>query len=265
MVNLPANAAFDNPTARELSEYIQSELLHKSTANNIEQIKVNLDEPIAIIGMSCRFPGANNIDEFWQLLSSGGDGIKAIPNSRWNNDDYYDSDLDIEGKLYIERLGLLENVQSFDADFFGISPREAQLIEPQQRLLLEESYHALESGGITPSQIKGTRTGVFVGVGANEYHGILQKQGVATNELNAYFATGAALNVIAGRIAFSFDLHGPSEAIDTACSSSLVALHNACQSLRMGDCDAAFAGGVNVILSPDTNIALCQAKNVIAR
>lgn len=217
-------------------------------------------EPIAIIGMSCRFPKAANIDEFLKLLERGESGMTDIPLERWDNDKYYDANMDALGRLYIKQLGLIENVKNFDADFFNISPREAKLMAPQLRVFMETSYHALENANLSLDLIKNSNTGVFVGSGTNEYPKVLANQGVSLDDLNIYFATGNVLNALAGRVAYAFDFHGPIQAIDTACSSAMTAIHNACLSLQSGDCDMAIAGGVNILLVPDSNITLSKAR-----
>lgn len=223
-------------------------------------INVLNNEPIAIIGMSCRYPQAESIAAFLNLLQEGRSGITDIPIERWDNEQYYAQEPDALGKLYIRQLGLLENVKEFDADFFNISPREAKLMAPQLRLFLEGSYHALEDANLTLNKVKDSKSGVFVGIGTNEYPELLADGGATIEELNIFFATGNVLNAVAGRVAYSFDFHGPTQIVDTACSSSMTAIHNACISLQAGDCDLALAGGINILLSPKSNITLCKAK-----
>ena len=217
-------------------------------------------EPIAIIGMGCRFPKAANIDAFLSLLKNGESGMVDIPLERWDNDKYYDSDVNAPGRLYIKQLGLIDNIKNFDAEFFNISPREAKLMSPQLRILMETTYHALEDANLSLDSIKNTNTGVFVGCERNDYPQVLINQGLKLEDLDIYFATGNALSALSGRIAYAFDFHGPTQVIDTACSSSMTAIHNACMSLQSGDCDMAIAGGINVLLSPVSNIILSKAK-----
>lgn len=224
------------------------------------EVKVLNIEPIAVIGMSCRFPKAPDLDQFLSLLEHGESGMADIPEERWNNEHYYNADPEAPGKLYIKQLGLIENIKDFDADFFNISPREAKLMSPQLRVFMETSYHALEHANLSLDAIKDSNTGVFVGCGTNEYTKVLANQGVSLDDLNIYFATGNVLNALPGRVAYAFDLHGPIQAIDTACSSSMTAIHNACLSLQSGDCDMALAGGVNILLTPDSNITLSKAR-----
>lgn len=218
------------------------------------------NEPIAIIGMSCRYPQAESVDAFLELLSQGKNGMADIPLERWDNEQYYDADVDTLGKLYIRQLGLLKNIKTFDAEFFNISPREAKFMAPQQRLFLEGSYHALEDANLSLDKIKESKTGVFVGVGTNEYQEVLIDEGISLEELTIYVATGNVANAVAGRVAYSFDFQGPIQSVDTACSSSMTAIHNACISLQAGDCDMALAGGINILLTPQSNITLCKAK-----
>ena len=246
-------------TLDKLTRYLQQSIM-PPTVHRQPSIHVLNIEPIAIIGMSCRLPKAANVDEFLSLLKSGESGMTDIPIERWDNDKYYDSDVDAPGRLYIKQLGLISNIKNFDADFFNISPREAKLMSPQLRVFMETSYHAIENANLSLESIKDSNTGVFVGCGTNEYPRILMNQGVSLEELNIYFATGNVLNALAGRVAYAFDFHGPIQAIDTACSSSMTAIHNACLSLQSGDCDMAIAGGVNILLVPDSNVTLSKAK-----
>ncbi len=195
------------------------------------------DEPIAIIGIGCRFPGADGPGEFWTLLREGRDAIREVPAER-REIAAFDPDA---------RGGFLERVDGFDADFFGLSPREAVPLDPQQRLLLEVSWEALEDAGQAPERLEGSATGVFIGIATNDYG---RMGGGDDREGELYRITGNALSIAANRLSYLFDFRGPSLAIDTACSSSLVAVHLACQSLRNGESTLALAGGVNLILSP---------------
>lgn len=219
-----------------------------------------IDDGIAIIGMSCLLPNAPDIAAFEKLLEEGLSGIKDIPNDRWDNSQYYDPDMEAPGKSYVTKLGLIENIKYFDAAFFGISPREAKLMEPQQRVFLECCYKALENANYPSESLRGSLTGVFAGVGPNEYYAQLEKSGFSNEELSAYSITGNVLNLIPGRVAYTFDFKGPSISVDTACSSSLVAIHYACQSLKNKEIDYALAGGVNILLMPESNVTLCKAK-----
>jgi acyl transferase domain-containing protein len=198
----------------------------------VERLEYKQREPIAIVGLSCRVPGARDADEFWALLDGGVDATSEVPPERWDIDEYYDPDPDAPGKVYTRRAGYVDGVADFDAAFFGISPGEAEFMDPQQRLLLEHAWCALEHAGIAPRTLYGTRTGVFVGVTASDYAMMIQEAGI---EPGPYYITGNTLNVAAGRLAYVLRLQGPALAIDTACSSSLVAVHQACASLRSGE------------------------------
>jgi acyl transferase domain-containing protein/acyl-CoA synthetase (AMP-forming)/AMP-acid ligase II/acyl carrier protein len=203
-------------------------------------------EPIAVIGLGGRFPGAESVADFWELLASGRDAITRVPPGRW---DPATVDAPAWG-------GFLADVEGFDAAFFGVAPREADLMDPQQRLLLEVAYAALEDAGIAPKALAGTRTGVFVGISTNDYGRLLARVAAGTD---AHAGTGNALSIAANRISYLLDLRGPSVAVDTACSSSLVALHQAVRSLRTGESDAALVGGVNLILAPELTTTFARA------
>jgi phthiocerol/phenolphthiocerol synthesis type-I polyketide synthase C len=212
------------------------------------------EESIAIIGVGCRFPGAENPDAFWQLLKDGKDAISAVPAGRWPPDIARGSLEDENG--YPRFGGFLDSVDQFDASFFGISPREAESMDPQQRLLLEVAWEALENAGQAPNRLAGSETGVFVGISSNDYS-LMQFRDPALN--TAYTGTGNAHSVAASRLSYFLDLRGPSLAVDTACSSSLAAVDMACQNLRAGRCQLALAGGVNLILSPELTLTFAQA------
>ena len=217
-------------------------------------------EPIAIVGMGCRFPGgADDPQAFWQRLQAGYDAITEVPAERWDVGAYYDPTPATPGKLYTRTGSFLAQVDQFDPQFFGISPREAINMDPQQRLLLEVCWEALEQAGYASQRLRGSATGVFVGVTANDYSGLCMQSGDIA-ELDVYFASGNPFHTMAGRVSYELGLQGPTMALDTACSSSLVAVHLACQSLRLGECDLALAGGVNLILSPEGTIVTCQAR-----
>jgi acyl transferase domain-containing protein/acyl carrier protein/methylmalonyl-CoA mutase cobalamin-binding subunit len=208
-------------------------------------------EPVAIVGMAGRFPQAGSVEEFWDLLRDGRDPIARIPADRFDVSGLGD------GVLTTDQGGFLRDIDRFDASFFGIPAREAESLDPQQRLLLESAWHALEDAAIDPKSLKGSRTGVYVGVSYSDYARLLAAAGTAG--VDAYYGTGTALNAVAGRLSFTLGLGGPAVAVDTACSSSLVALHLAVRSLRSGETDAALAGGVNILLDPASWIAVSQA------
>ncbi len=244
----------------------QSSLL-KQAFLAVQEMQARLDraearsrEPIAIVGMGCRFPGgAVDGETFWKVLSEGRDAISAIPGDRWDADAYYDADPDRPGKMVTRCGGFLEQVDTFDAQFFEIAPREAASMDPQQRLALEVVWETLENAGYAPAELQGSKTGVFLGIGSSDYNQLNLAAGDASL-LDAHYASGVAHSIAAGRISYLLGLEGPSVSLDTACSSSLVAVHLACQSLRAGDSDVALAGGVNVMLAPETTALLSRAR-----
>ena len=234
-------------------------LLAAELQERLERVERAQAAPIAIVGMACRFPGgADDPERFWRLLHDGVDAVTEVPADRWDVEAVYDARPEAPGKIATRHGGFLANVDRFDAALFGIAPREAQSMDPQQRLLLEVAWEALEDAGHAPDRLAGSRTGVFVGICNLDYYQLVMRQDPAA--LDAYVATGGSHSVAAGRVAYVLGLHGPSLAVDTACSSSLVAVHLACQSLRTGECRMALAGGVNLMLLPDTTMLLSQAR-----
>lgn len=231
----------------------------KKLKERVKELETEKSEPIAIIGMSCRFPGSNNCQEYWNVLHNGIDAISVVPKERWDIDSYYDPDPDVPGKMYTKYGGFVQNVESFDAQFFGISPREAVSMDPQHRLFLQVSWEALENARQISPQLRKSRTGVFVGASTNDYSHYFFG-GHDSDTIDAYFGTGNSHSAIPGRLSYLLGLQGPSFAVDTACSSSLVALHLACQSLRNKECDLALVGGVNLTLVPFTTINFCKAR-----
>ena len=227
--------------------------------SELEAMKRAKTEPIAVIGLGCRFPGdARDPDAFWQLLRDGVDAISEVPKDRWDIDALYDPDPDTPGRIVTRYGGFVDQLHDFDAGFFGIAPREAASLDPQQRLVLEVTWEALEYGGVSPEKLAASQTGVFVGICANDYSRRFSPDAGA--EIDSYMATGNARSVAAGRLSYLLGLQGPSLAVDTACSSSLVAVHLACQSLRNGESDLALAGGVNRLLSPEFSINFSRAR-----
>ncbi|TXI61414.1 type I polyketide synthase [Mycolicibacterium mageritense] len=259
---IPVTLVMDHPRLSDAADYLLGDVLGLSEqAKPDTQASVrasDADEPIAIVAVSCRFPGAPDPEAFWELLSGGVDAIREVPEDRFDIDEFYDPDPETAGKTYTRFGGFLDGIDGFDPEFFGISPREAVWIEPQQRLMLETVWEGLERAGYSPAALRGSRTGIFAGVAANEYAHLLSSESV--DKIEPYFITGNALNAISGRVAFALGLEGPAMAVDTACSSALVAVHQACQALHSGDCDLAVAGGVNVLLSPVTVIAASRAR-----
>lgn len=228
--------------------------------NQSENVCNSQKEPIAIIGIGCRFPGgANDPKTFWSLLENGVDAIAEVPEDRWNLRTFYDPDRQKPGKTYTRWGGFIERIDQFDAEFFGISPREAALIDPQQRLLLEVAWESLEDGGQVPEKLAGSKTGVFVGLYIHDYQ-YIQLDPSARHLIGAQMTTGTAMSIAANRLSYVFDFHGPSLALDTACSSALVAVHLACQSIWNGESTLALAGGVNAMLKPDMTIGMCKAS-----
>ena len=220
-------------------------------------------EPIAIVGIGCRFPGgADDPEAFWRLLHDGVDAITEVPRTRWDVNAFYTPDPAAPGKMTTRWGGFLAEVDQFDAAFFGIAPREAVHLDPQHRLLLEVTWEALEHAGQAPDKLAESRTGVFIGISINDY--LLLQAASDPAQIEAYRLTGNALNAAAGRLSHILGLRGPSMAVDTACSSSLVTMHLACQSLRAGECNLALAGGVNLILSPEWTITASKARMMAA-
>jgi acyl transferase domain-containing protein/NADPH:quinone reductase-like Zn-dependent oxidoreductase len=220
-------------------------------------------EPIAVLGMGCRFPGADSPQAFWDLLRDGVDAITEVPADRWDSDSLYDRDPAAPGKVASRWGGFLDRLDRFDAAFFGISPREANQMDPQQRILLEVAWEALESAGQPADRLAGSQTGVFVGVHShsNDYAWL---QFADPGRIDTYTGTGTSHSVIAGRLSYLLDLRGPSVSLDTACSSSLVAVHLASQSLRSGESDLALAGGVNLALGPQFTMATTKMHMMAA-
>jgi acyl transferase domain-containing protein/acyl carrier protein len=220
-------------------------------------------EPIAIIGMGCRFPGgADTPQAFWELLCAGVNAVTEAPPHRWHSD-YYDPDPNAAGKMYTRHGGFLAQVDQFDPQFFNISPREAASLDPQQRLLLEVAWEAIEHANLPLEKLKESLTGVFIGISAFDY-ALLTEKWTDPEQIDAYYGTGNSLSIASGRIAYFLGLTGPTLSVDTACSSSLVALHLACQSLQTRECDLALTGGVNVLISEVPSIGFSKARMLAA-
>jgi acyl transferase domain-containing protein len=244
--------------------------LIKDALIEIDRLQSQLDaqrhptaEPVAIVGLACRFPGAENPDAFWQLLSNGVDAVSEVPADRWDIDSYYDPDPEVPGKMSTRYGAFLEDVDKFDSRFFRISPREAASMDPQQRLLLEVAWESLEHAGQSADGLFDSQTGVFVGMCHSDYLDLLNPVAAPT-AIDEYSGTGNALSVAAGRVSYVFGLRGPCMTVDTACSSSLVAVHLAVQSLRSGECRLALAGGVNLMLAPGQTITFSKARMMAA-
>lgn len=253
-ITLPDTFIYNYQTIQAVSQYLSTGSDSKSEQT---QHSSDYNEPIAIIGTACRFPNqVNHPEQLWQLLIDGIDPLVDIPSSRWNLDDYFSKDPQ-PGKSYAKKGGFLSNISQFDPQFFGISPREAKSMDPQQRLLLEVSWESFECAGIPREKLKNSNTGVFIGM-TNQDYSTLNIFSGHKDLINPYSGTGNSNSVASGRISYIFDLNGPSMTIDTACSSSLVSIHQACQSLKLKECDLALAGGVNLILTPESHIYLSQ-------
>lgn len=244
---------FDHPTVLRLSDHFAGGVAAPKTHER--EASVGTICEFGIVGLSCRFPGAENKETFWALLREGRHAIGRVPYDRWDAARPAGT-----GAAVSPWGGFISDVAEFDAAFFGISPREATYIDPQQRLLLELAFDALQDAGLSPKQLKGSRTGVFVGISSNDYS-LLQPDPA---QVGPYSGIGNACSIAANRISYFFDFRGPSVAVDTACSSSLVALHLACQSLQADDCDLALVGGVNLMLTPHLHVIFSEAKMLAA-
>nr|WP_067781357.1 type I polyketide synthase [Nocardia amikacinitolerans] len=249
-LQLPATLVFDYPNPQVVAEFIDSQLAGTSQDVAVTASRVAGDDPIAVVAMSCRYPGGvASPEDLWRLVAEGMDTTDDLPSDRgWDLEGIYDPEPGKAGKTYTRQGGFLYNAADFDADFFGISPNEATMMDPQQRLLLEISWEALERAGVDPGVLRGSSTGVFTGV---MYHDYAQGTG-----------NSVAGSLVSGRIAYTLGLEGPAVSVDTACSSSLVAMHLAAQSLRSGECDLALAGGVAVMSTPEMLIEFSRQRGL---
>ncbi len=261
-IRLPPTAAFDHPTSAALAKQVLAEVLGvaPAVAREVRRVSATLDEPIAIVGIGCRFPGeVASAEDLWRLLDDGADAIGSFPEDRgWELERLYDPDPDRPRTCYVRTGGFLYDASEFDAEFFGISPREALGMDPQQRLLLQVAWEALEHGEIDPLSLRGSDTGVFAGMFPQEYGPRLQEADLTAG----YSLTGSLISVASGRVAYAFGLQGPALTIDTACSSSLVAVHQACAALRHGECSLALAGGVTVLSTPGLLVEFSRQRGL---
>ncbi|GAA1955225.1 type I polyketide synthase [Kitasatospora viridis] len=278
-VRVPVAEIFDHPTVARLADHVLALLTPRPVAPRPVETPPPLPapaatpapvpvaaagpapavaaEPIAIVGMAGRFPGADSVEEFWQLLIEGRDGVGPVPDRVWDRAALTDADPLRPGTITTDQGGFLRDPARFDAAFFDIPAREAESLDPQHRLLLEVAWHALEDGRIDPRALRDSSTGVWLGISNSDYARLLEQGG--PEQLDAYFSTGTALNAAAGRLSYLLGLTGPALAVDTACSSSLVALHLAIRSLRSGETDCAITAGVNVIAAPAASVAVSRA------
>ncbi|SFW88505.1 Acyl transferase domain-containing protein [Amycolatopsis australiensis] len=256
---LPATLIFDHPTPAALAGHLAAELLGTGAGPAVETVAAT-DEPVAIVGMACRFPGGvSSPEDLWELVASGGDGMGPFPADRgWDLAALAGGG---RGTSSVAEGGFVDGAGEFDAGLFGISPREALAMDPQQRLLLEASWDVLERSGFDPTSLRGSRVGVFAGTNGQDYAALMAR---APEDAEAYLATGNTASVLSGRISYAFGFEGPAVTVDTACSSSLVAMHWAAQALRAGECSLALAGGVTVMATPSAFIGFSRQNGLAA-
>nr|WP_307793499.1 SDR family NAD(P)-dependent oxidoreductase [Amycolatopsis sp. MtRt-6] len=259
-LDLPATVLFDHPNPAALAAHLKNMLLGTTPASTVTDSAPVVHDPIAIVGMACRFPGGvETPEDLWRLLTGETDAVRDFPLDRGWDTDIHDADPSASGRSTARAGGFLERAGDFDADFFGISPREALAMDPQQRLLLETAWEAVERAGIDPVSLRGSRTGVFAGIAYQDYE---QNWHRAPDSVEGYALTGALTSVASGRVSYALGLTGPAMTVDTACSSTLVTLHLAAQALRAGECSLALAGGATVMSTPGVFVEFSRKRGL---
>jgi acyl transferase domain-containing protein/acyl carrier protein len=253
-MDLSPTLIWAHPTPAEMARHLAVGDTAPAVSTS-SRLSAPVDEPIAVVGMSCRFPGAPDVEAFWRMLSDGVDANREVPRERWDPTPFYDPDPEKPGTTNTRRGTFLDRIDEFDPLFFGISPREASEMDPQQRIMLELSWEALEDAGVPPKDLHGTKTGVFFGVVWRDYADVHRQAGA---RVTPHTGAGQGIAIIPNRVSYALGLRGPSLVVDTACSASLLALHLACQSLRAGECTVALAGGINLMLVGETMVALTK-------